>query len=227
MLAHGIQLLQSFVNCQFVFPWESRGLVTGQTTFSITIKHPLSWESYRLALATAQHGEPWETGSGLRPLLPESMTSLLHSQRRACHSIRSGGGYSSLCVKSVSSLKKEMESYQTPRSVLKLATLQIQSQPVWTSDRECASDLQHRQGIAPAPVAISSQWSLLLHYAVGIDQLLKLPLAGKWIPPTLPIPHTLLVPPHHHHHHHAQISLELDCLVCRWVEVNFTPLIYY
>lgn len=169
---------QVFGNCQFVFSWESRGLVTGQTTFSITIKHSLSWESYRLALATAQQGEPWETRSSLRPLLTESVTSLLYSQRHACHSIGSGGGYSSLCVKSVSSLRKETESYQTPRSVLKLATLQIQSKPVWTRDTERSSDLQRRQGISPAPVAVSSQWSLLLHYAVGIDQLLKLPLAG-------------------------------------------------
>lgn len=67
----------------------------------------------------------------LRPLLTtESMTSLLHSQRHACHSISNGSGYSSSCVKLVSSLRKEMKSYQTPRRVLKLATLRRQSKPV-------------------------------------------------------------------------------------------------
>lgn len=129
--------------------------MTGRTTFSITIKHFLSWENYRLALATAQLGEPWETGSGLCPLLTESVTSLLHSQRHACHSIGSGSSYSSLCVKSVSSLRKEMKSYQTPRRGLKLATLRIQSKPVWTSNTERSSDLQRRHGISPGPVAIS------------------------------------------------------------------------
>lgn len=56
---------------------------------------------------------------------------LTPSQSEACLPFHSSGSdYSSLCVKSVSSLRKEMKSYQTPRSVLKLATLQIQSKPV-------------------------------------------------------------------------------------------------
>lgn len=198
-----------------MFSWESRGLVTGRTTFSKTIKHSLSWENYRLALATAQQGEPWETGRSLcPPLTAESVTSLLHSQRH--DSVSSGSGYSSLCVKSVSSLRKEMKSYQTPGRVLKLATLQKQSKPVWTSNTERSSDLQRRRGISPRPMAIS------------FPMVTVAPLCCQDWSASEASPSRVMNSPYLARNPlHTQISLELDCLVCWWVEVNFTPLIYY